>query len=267
MMRAACTPRRLQVAVWRAATLLVLWLGGTAGAQPGAEVAAADFEELTVRRAPGSRQMLISDFGGSSMHYVVGQASLKDLIGLAGYANVPSSQLVGGPDWLDRYGFDVTMVVRPGGPDRQSALRYVLEQRFKLEVHVQTDPVFVLETLPRGLMLAESGRESLAAPSSQELPGWLSFKAGSSSNLAAALSRDLGRPVLDHTRLTARYDFDLSWSVVGPLEPGDTLDGRAAKEAYAQVLDAALREQLGLRLRSFPLQTLVVDRAELPVDD
>jgi uncharacterized protein (TIGR03435 family) len=225
------------------------------------------FAELTVRRAAGIRQLVAIDSPDDPGSYVIRSASLKDLIGLARYGE-PGQQISGGPAWLDSYGFDVTIVLKPGTGDRASALRYVLERRFGLATHIETEPVYVLEASPSGARLREAAPDPNATTLLRERAGRLEFRRGTTANLAAALTRALGRPVLDHSGLRGRlYDFDLEWPLARPLSPADPLDKQSALAGEAAAVANALREQLGLGLRSFAVQTLVIDRAVPPVDD
>jgi uncharacterized protein (TIGR03435 family) len=92
--------------------------------------------------------------------------------------------------------------------------------------------------------------------------------------LVGLLARRVGRPVLDRTGLTGKYDFKLEWTpdpselmVKGTiLKPGQTVDGADAGGLQGTSLFAALQEQLGLKLESQKgqVETIVIDRAEKP---
>ena len=66
-----------------------------------------------------------------------------------------------------------------------------------------------------------------------------------------------GRPVLNRTGLTGRYDIELDWS-----EDDD-------EGADVPTLFTAIREQLGLRLEATraAVQVVVVDHIELPSEN
>ena len=80
-------------------------------------------------------------------------------------------------------------------------------------------------------------------------------------DVAFSLSRMLDRPVIDETRLPGAYRFVLTW------DPNSGSVDRAADDRAS--LFTALREQLGLSLdsRKGPIEFLVVDSAERPVED
>jgi uncharacterized protein (TIGR03435 family) len=72
----------------------------------------------------------------------------------------------------------------------------------------------------------------------------------------------LGRPTIDKTGLTDRYDIHLEWT---PDRPGAT----DADDTGAPPVFVALREQLGLAVESGrgPVQVMVIDRLEHPSEN
>jgi uncharacterized protein (TIGR03435 family) len=91
---------------------------------------------------------------------------------------------------------------------------------------------------------------------------WLGFIADSLS-----VAADLGRPMLDQTRLSGTFDFILEWipEVQGPLPPGADIQPDPSGPDFQE----ALREQLGLKLESQkgPVDILVVDHVEHPSEN
>ena len=91
------------------------------------------------------------------------------------------------------------------------------------------------------------------------------------TQLADRLAPLVGRAVIDQTGLTGNFDFDLEWTPDnvrvapapndGPRIPPVNPDGPS--------LFTALREQLGLRLRSTrgPVEVLVIDSVSQPTPD
>ena len=110
--------------------------------------------------------------------------------------------------------------------------------------------------------------------------GQLTMNDAPLSLLADALSRQLGRNVLDRTGLKGNYDFTLKWTREegqGQMfrGAGEGPEGRPSPEA-APPPDAsgpsiftALQEQLGLKLESQkgPVETLAIDHAEKPSEN
>jgi bla regulator protein BlaR1 len=72
---------------------------------------------------------------------------------------------------------------------------------------------------------------------------------------------ELGRPLVDNTDLSGRYDFTLTWA----LNPGGSLPPDSSALDAPTFLEA-LKQQLGLKLTSakVPLQVLVIDHVEMP---
>ena len=71
-------------------------------------------------------------------------------------------------------------------------------------------------------------------------------------SIAASLEGLLGKPVVDETRLTNHYDFQLLWDETGS---EDVDQGR---------ITTAVREQLGLELKPAkrPIEVLMVEAAK-----
>jgi uncharacterized protein (TIGR03435 family) len=81
------------------------------------------------------------------------------------------------------------------------------------------------------------------------------------ANLIFMLSRQLNRPVLDHTGLPGKYNFQFEWAPdAGPC-PGAADDNPS--------IFTALQEKLGLKLDSIkgPVDSLVIDHAERPSEN
>jgi uncharacterized protein (TIGR03435 family) len=84
------------------------------------------------------------------------------------------------------------------------------------------------------------------------------------ATVVLALSRDLDRPVLDHTGMTGHYDFKLAWTPqIGPC----SARGGANQPPDRPSIFTALQEELGLRLDTIkaPVEVIVVDYAVKPV--
>jgi uncharacterized protein (TIGR03435 family) len=87
------------------------------------------------------------------------------------------------------------------------------------------------------------------------------------SSLAFSLTGVVGRTVIDKTGLTGNYDVELKWTP----ENGDqssTDNGQTDAQSGPSIF-TALEEQLGLKLQPAkgPVQTLVVDRVEMPTEN
>jgi uncharacterized protein (TIGR03435 family) len=195
--------------------------------------------------------------------------TLKELIAYA-YDLKDNSQVLGGPDWLDKTHFDIAGVA---GETEVAKLRSLstndqrkewgvilqpfLAERFRLKVSFgeRTMPIYAL-------VVAKSGPKLKAATVGDkgQNTSWnnqrMTWTATSMDNLAYYLTRVEGRVVVDRTGLTGFYDFTLDWS----------WDEDTSSEAYAADLLTALREQLGLELKSTngPVDVVIVKSASEP---
>jgi len=86
------------------------------------------------------------------------------------------------------------------------------------------------------------------------------------SDVAEGLSATLGRLVVDKTRLTGNYDFDLRWTPDESVLRGLKDPDEPPPDPIGPSIFTAVQEQLGLELKSAkgPMEILVIDRVEKP---
>ena len=187
--------------------------------------------------------------------------------------DVRDYQLSGAPDWLvkDRYAIQAKA---PQGlvTDAQIWLmvRRLLEDRFQLKIHRETKelPAYVLVVGKSGPKI-QASKDSLVPAGLGVGRGSITARSVPIANVATALSRLLGRPVVDETQLSGNYDFKLHYdqSSVGlPFSgPRRESDSTPQPEAEPSIF-TAVQEQLGLKLESAkrPVEVLVIDRVEKP---
>lgn len=215
---------------------------------------------------------------------VAQNATLRVLIGSA--YDVRDFQLFGGPDWVKAEHYDIEAKAQNDAPTEQMIslmLRGLLADRFRLITHRETRdlPVYRLVIAKGGNKLkpAVGGNCTPMVPPpnpSQIDPN--TFRPCSGFNtvngmlrggrvgmerLAIALSRILGRTVIDDTGLTGTYDVNLLWK---PDETQALQIPLPVVDPSAPSLFTAIQEQLGLRLESGkgPVEVLVIDAAEKP---
>jgi len=188
----------------------------------------------------------------------------------------------------------------------QQMMRQLLTDRFKFAAHNETKdaPVYALilarsdgrlgpqitksEVDCAAVMAAARGRGPGAMPppgapggrGTDNIPcgirigpGALTMGGTPLANFAQSLGMFAGRIVLDRTGLTGAYDINLTWtpdqmSQRPPGAPEPLLNG-VAVDPNGPSLFTAVQEQLGLKLDSQrgPVDTLVIDRAEKPVEE
>jgi uncharacterized protein (TIGR03435 family) len=211
------------------------------------------------------------------------RATLASLL-LAAYSLKPQ-QLIG-PDWLTSERYDVEAKVPDGATGEQQLimLQNLLVERFRMKVHRETKemPVYEMVIAKGGPKLKEPGTGAYALPVLR--PGGplqLGFKDGMTTivlreqgtleALAARLSGQAGRPIVDRTGLKGNYDFDMSWMPAPESSPAEgAASGAATASDPGGSLLAAFESQLGLKLvpKKGMVEVLVVDRAEkVPTDN
>jgi uncharacterized protein (TIGR03435 family) len=214
---------------------------------------------------------------------------------------------ISGPQILDteKFTLDATLPPATTKTQYQKMLQNLLAERFKVTLHRDTKelPAYALTVAKGGPKLTES--KSAAAVEGDELPtqsapvigpdGYpalppsMAGHAGlynmmmpdryrmigqqqTMQDLAARLSMQLDRPVVDATGLTGKYDFTLSfhaeqgmmgpYGALPPPPPGvDT--GRPETDGVPDIY-SAIGSQLGLKLESkkAPVEILVIDHVE-----
>lgn len=238
--------------------------------------------------------------------------ALKELLARA--YGVKNFQIFG-PSWLDSERFEVTATMAPGTTKEQfeKMLQNLLADRFKLTLHHEQKelPAYVLGVGKRGPKMKVSEEEPQTnagdpapppsigkadfkrgkdgfpevaaarrgAPMLMMMPGKAKLTATGTTmqQLCEQLSRMLAKPVMDHTELTAKYDFVLYFSpeqvqfggpgpvgIAGP--DGGPRESKVASEdaERSPTIFAAVQDQLGLKLDSqkTSVDLLVVDRVE-----
>jgi uncharacterized protein (TIGR03435 family) len=159
---------------------------------------------------------------------------------IRGAYDVREDQIVGAPDWLNSQRYDIeakvdTPAAGQGEPGGDHILQAVLSDRFKLAVHRETRliPVYELVIAGDGPKLRESdpAHEDSAPRVIQVENGRITGREVPIATLAKILSEQLGRPVVDSTRLSSHYDVTLQW-----------LTARGSSEP---TIMTAIQEQLG----------------------
>jgi len=241
--------------------------------------AQAAFEVASIRRSTSASS------GGSSSRmqpggsYAATNMTLQQLIAAA--YGIPTARVFDGPGWAstDRYDIVARAAGSPTTEETARLLQALLRERFKLSARLEQRvlPVYALmlgraggEIGPR-LWRSEVDCTDRRAPVTTGdltarpvcgIPLLVSkgvsfFLAGDvpMSTVAQALSGAAGRPVLDRTGLTGRYDISVDWA--------------SSPDVDSISVFTAVQEQLGLKLESTtaPLDVVVIDRVERPSEN
>jgi uncharacterized protein (TIGR03435 family) len=208
--------------------------------------------------------------------------SLKTLI--ADAYGIRQDLIAGGPGWASSTGFDVEAKVAGEDMDafkkltphqRNTLLKVLLADRFKLKLHNETKTLTLYElVISKGGSRLKPGTEMAPdkdapkTPDAKKLGGMMRMGPGffSGQNLTTAaianqLSNILHYTVSDKTGLTGSYDLELKWTPDDAHPPS----GEASSDAPISIF-TAVQEQLGLKLQATkgPVETLVIDQAEMP---
>jgi uncharacterized protein (TIGR03435 family) len=200
--------------------------------------------------------------------FAVSNVPLKQVIELA--YDVKEDQIFGlsGPVSSARFDIEAKALAPDGGaPPKLSGQQVaamlipLLADRFHLTAHVETKilPVYELVVTRGGPKFQLSQTEEPGGGGWGAGGNTRSFnqKGSSMEDLAAMLSDQAHRKVIDKTGLTGRSDITLKWS-----------DDVAAQQGGGNLVSifTAIEEQLGLKLlpSKGPVDTLVIDHVEMP---
>jgi uncharacterized protein (TIGR03435 family) len=204
-----------------------------------------------------------------------------------------------GPDWMNNERFDINARADgdPSPEVMNGMLRQLLADRFSLRVHTEQRELDVYalvvaredgragprlrgsaadcaaveaerrQRVPSGepsaarQVATKPGDRPECGMRSMMMNGMQRPRAGGMpvGAMAAVIQQTVGRPVVDHTGLNGRFDFDLQFSGTGPLTTADRADAPVS-------VFTALQEQLGLKLESRKeiVDVLVIDQVERP---
>jgi len=207
---------------------------------------------------PSNRQMLP---GG---RFVATATTIRTLIRIA--FGTDDNRISGAPNWIDNETFDISAITanhtEVTTPQQfQQVILSLLEDRFQFKFHREQkeDSIYWLEAVKPGKTgpdLKPSAPGSQPNMSNNSNGSRAAMKASNMSmaGIAAALRRQAGRPVEDHTGLNGNFDFQIEWA---PEETPDSADPS---------LFTVLKEQLGLKLRSAKgtTETIMIDQIAHP---
>ena len=169
--------------------------------------------------------------------------TIKGMLAVA--FDVPAVRVIG-PNWLGQTRYSINAVV--GLDDKDSfrpLLQQELTQRLKLLTHREMRPFEVL-------VLSASGSPQLERSRHVDTGTWVRYydavlRDATMERLASALQSILGRPVIDETGITGKYNLEFGWG-----------------EDRVATVTAVLRDRFGLRLslETRDLEALIVDSVQ-----
>jgi uncharacterized protein (TIGR03435 family) len=131
-----------------------------------------------------------------------------------------------------------------------------------LKAHTETKilPVYELVVIKGGPKFKQSAGDSTGSRGTSIHNRELTAHDIPMRSFASTLEGQVHRTVIDKTGLEGSYDLTLKWS------PDDAT---STQTDSAPIIFTALQEQLGLKLQAAkgPVETLVVDHAEMPSEN
>ena len=257
-----------------AAIIALLWFSAAFAAQesPAGEATVLAFDVVSIKSLDGITRSRLRGSRDSEGRFARAAATLRQLVQYA--YDLPSSQVTGGPAWVNTSRFQVdARTERTTTPAQMRAMvRQMLAERFALKVHidVRERPIY------RMVMARQDGKLGPSIyriddeecggshPQPCDLAVWsgglMSSRMGLQQLASALFDRSqttgVDRPVIDHTGMTGMFGFTLMFSSfnAAPHVSGDPS------------IFTALREQLGLKLEPArgPVELLVIDSVEQP---
>jgi uncharacterized protein (TIGR03435 family) len=230
------------------------------------------FDVVTVKPSDPNRQG--KGFTVRGRHVMTINTTLNDIITFA--YGLHAKQIVGAPAWFGTDKFDIDGVPdvegQPNSKQFKLLFQSVLTDRFKLTFHHDQKElsVYALEVGKSGPKLTET----IHNPNDPK--NFLFRKLGALMVTNSTMkdfcdgmqSAVMDKPVVDHTGLTARYDFTLNWTPdesqfegMGMKVPSATDDPNAPP-----VLSTAMQEQLGLKFDAVKAaaDVFIIDHVEKP---
>jgi uncharacterized protein (TIGR03435 family) len=228
--------------------------------------ASPEFEVATVKLTPPGQETY-SGFHADGRHISCNHQNVFSIMMLA--YGVAAKQIAGDPEWVRTELYDIDGVADvPGEPDiRQMMGMYqkILADRFRLTFHREQREmnVYALTVAKSGSKLTKSLGDPNGLPDETgegDRTGLnMRYTNVSMEDFAANMQtmQGDGKPVVDQTGLTGRFDFTLKWT----REQTPSTDPNAAPGLFT-----ALQEQLGLKLEPVkaPVDVIVIDHVERP---
>jgi uncharacterized protein (TIGR03435 family) len=248
----------------------------------------AEFEVASVKVNTASAPMVRIFMAPGNPRFAATNITLRMLITFAW--NVKNFQISGGNGVIDTCRYDIEAKAADAKPTLEQVklmLQALLTDRFKLAVHRETKevPIYAFVAAKGGTRLVESKEggcvefdpASLSAPGQPQrmfcglMIGPNNAKGGkiAMKEFTDGLSNILGRPVVDKTGYTGKFDVALEFSqegidTVGMFAGAPFIVSKPPDDDSRPSLFTVLQDQLGLKLESQkgPAEVLVIDHAE-----
>lgn len=230
-----------------------------------------------------------------SGRWIAGNVTASALIARA-YSLHCCKLVEGGPKWLTQAGFRIgATVATKTVPEAEFRLmlQQLLLNRFQLKMHMVTrdEPAYLIEVAPSGSKLrpaaapcdpsagfiatsaATPPRCGLSQRSTQDRDEFILVGRSTTMSELALAFEGLALPephaVVDRTGLTGKFDFDLTYHLLGRVIGGRGMDDPEVLHDNMAAFAKEVRAQLGLNFDPFhthkvPLPVVVVDSIAMP---
>ena len=188
------------------------------------------------------------------------------------YHLMDPARIVGLPKWAtgsEMYAIDARVSAQDAEAfyklkrDQKSGMmQAALAERFGMKAHYETRelPAFALVIAKSGSKMKNPSQDKTSQSQFGGSDGEVEWVNAPLKDLLFLLAKETGRPVVDHTGLSGKYDFTLKYT---------PLAGASTDESGRPSIFTALEEQLGLKLVSAkePVEVLVVDSLQEPAEN
>jgi uncharacterized protein (TIGR03435 family) len=230
------------------------------------------FEVATIKpTAPGDHG---DGMNLEGRHLAMLSISLSSLISYT--YDIEPKQLMGAPDWVGTDQYDIAAVIDTEGSPNENQIRIMLKkllkERFSLAFHTEKKELSAYVLTATGklgpkISKSESGPDVDPDFFGHGL-GHRIVRNATMPQFAHDMQFILGRPVVDKTGLTGRYDLTLDWAPDESQYPGMgfRIPPQAEGANALPALFTAIQEQLGMKLVSTrtKVDVLVIDHIERP---
>ncbi len=159
-------------------------------------------------------------------------------------------------------GEDAPAFAKLNRDEKSAMMQSVFAERFGMRAHMETRemPAYALVIAKNGSKLKKPSGTSAGISQFGGSTGEVKWANSPLTDLKFLLAKETGRPVVDQTGLTGKYDFTLEYTPA---------DRAATDETGRPSIFTALEEQLGLKLvpTKQPVEVLVVDSMDKPAEN
>jgi len=229
--------------------------------------------------------------GGSGRSTPDGDTNINTLLAfqIGPAYGVEPDNIYGLPDWARNNRYDIQYKVaaedietyrKLSRNEHQRMTQAIFEDRLKLKAHISSKevPMYQLVIAKGGPKLHEAKpgdtyATGIKLPDGTPIGGAGAFMGRGSytgqqvsiTSMLNSLKSATGRPVVDKTGLTGKYDISLRWAP----DPGPTSPDSATPDDTVPSIFTALEEQLGIRLEPTKgtIPTLIIDHIEPPSEN